>query len=115
MTISALHENSATIGTSEWSLPNNSATLTPITTDGHIEAVLDLSALAAGDRFRVRIYEKVRAADTQRKVQTIDYAGVQSDPNQKIPLGLMLHGWDVTLQKVAGTDRAIAWSIRAVT
>jgi len=30
------------------------------------------------------------------------------------PSLLLIHGWDMTLLKVAGTDRAIDWSIRAV-
>jgi hypothetical protein len=31
-----------------------------------------------------------------------------------IPISAFLHGWDVTIVKVAGTDRAINWSIRSV-
>jgi hypothetical protein len=30
------------------------------------------------------------------------------------PTLIVMHGWDATLDKISGTDRAITWSIRTV-
>ena len=31
------------------------------------------------------------------------------------PALVLMHGWDMTILKLAGTDRSIEWSIRQVT
>jgi hypothetical protein len=113
MSIGATFENSATISTTETSLPNNSTTLTPRTEDGIYQAFIDLANLAAGDVFDLKIYEKVQSAGSQRLLFTTTFSGVQTGPFVTAALVLM-HGWDMTLKKTAGTDRSIAWSIRQV-
>jgi hypothetical protein len=105
-----------TIGTTEYSLPNASTTLTPRTTEGVYSVLLDLNALAAGDVFILRIKEKVQSSGTQRVIRALRFTGAQ--PNEPIvvkPALHLMHGWDVTLQKVVGTDRAIPFSIRSIT
>jgi hypothetical protein len=116
MTIAAAFEDSATIGTSEYSLPADTATGVPTsqTDDGVYQVFLDLNALAAGDQFRVRVYEKVQAAGAQRVIYSAHFSGAQGTPIVALPSLILLHGWDVTVTKIAGTDRAIAWSIRKV-
>lgn len=114
MTITALHEDSASIGTTEYSLPADTTTGVPTsqTTDGVFQVFLDLNALAAGDSYELKIYEKVQSAGTQRLVDTLYFLGVQSRPHVVLPTLILMHGWDVTLKKLAGTDRTIGWSIR---
>lgn len=116
MAISAAYENSATISTTEYSLPGNTTTGVPIshTTDGVYQIFIDLNALAAGDQYELKIYEKVTSGGTQRLVATYNFVGAQGNPIWVSPSLIFLHGWDVTLDKIAGTDRSIAWSIRQV-
>lgn len=113
-TLTALYENSASISTTEYSLPNNSTSLTPVTDDGYIQIWLDLSALVAGDQYELKIYEKVASGGTQRQCwPTTVLTGAQSPPHWvSAPLSVM-YGWDVTLKRLAGSDRTIGWSIRA--
>lgn len=116
MAITVLYESSGTISTTEISLPNATtyAAGSAITTDGIYQVFLDLSALAAGDQFELKLYEKVQAAGTQRTICIFNFVGVQAAPHTVLPTMIFMHGWDVTLKKVTGTDRSIAWSIRQV-
>jgi hypothetical protein len=114
MAINALYESSATISTTEYSLPNASTTLTPKTDDGVFQLFLDVSALLAADQYELKIYEKVQAAGSQRLVDTWIFDGPQARPHWVSPSLIFMHGWDITLKKISGTDRAIAWSIRQV-
>ena len=115
--MSILYEDSATISTSEYSLTNDSTSLAAQTTAAFIQVFLDVNALADGDVFTVRIYEKVQSGGTQRVIQSFQIANDQGTDNdiwvQPLPLYLK-NGWDVSIIKVAGTDRAIGWSIRDV-
>jgi hypothetical protein len=116
MAITAAFENSATISTSEYSLPANTTTGVPTsqTDDGVYQVFLDLNALTATEQYRLRVYEKVQAAGTQRVLYEAYYYGAQGTPLVALPSLILLHGWDITLLKVSGTDRAIPWSIRKV-
>jgi hypothetical protein len=114
MALSAAYENSASVSTTEYSLPNNSTTLTPITADGVYQLFLDLNALVAGDTYELKLYEKVLSAGTQRLIETWVFTGVQGKPHWVAPSLLLLHGWDMTLKRLAGSDRTIGWSIRQV-
>lgn len=112
----SLTENSATIGTTEYSLPNNSTTLTPQTDDCVMQAWIDFGAMAAGDEYRVRVYEKVNGTGaTQRQVSNHYLSGTQSEPAFVLPSLILANGWDITVTKIAGTDRSIGWSLRKVT
>lgn len=114
MAITAAYENTATISTIEYSLPNNSTTLTPITTDGVYQVFIDFSAITVTEVYDLKVYEKVTAAGTQKLVMTATIAGVQGQPAYVTPSLILMHGWDVTLKKISGTDRSISWSIRQV-
>lgn len=113
MAISEAFTNTATIGATEYSLPNNSTTLTPQTGDGIVQAWVDFAAMAAGDQYRVTVLEKVISGGTQRTIMESILTGAQPGP-WVCPAFVVLHGWDITVQKVAGTDRSISWSIRQV-
>jgi hypothetical protein len=114
MAISEAYSGTATIGTTEYDLPSNSTSKSSITTDGIYQVFLDLNTLTATESYRLRIYEKTRAVSTQRIVEDVVISGVQSEPVFATPALLLLHGWTVTITKVAGTDRALEWSIRQV-
>lgn len=114
MAITAPYEDSASISTTEYSLPNDSTTLTPITADGVYQVFIDFSAMVAGDTYELKIYEKVQSGGTQRLIATSTLSGVQGQPHYVSPSLILLHGWDVTLKRLAGSDRTIGWSIRQV-
>lgn len=114
MALSQPYVGSATIGTTEYSLPAGSTTLSNINVGGIYQLFLDLNALTATDSYKLKIKEAVQAAGTQRVIQDVTISGVQSEPVYVSPSLLLLHGWDMTLTKLAGTDRAIEYSIRQV-
>ena len=114
MAISEAYANSASIGTTEYSLTNNSTTIAAQTDDGVYQAFLDLSALTITELYELRVYEKCRSSSTQRVAGRWFLAGPLTDPVFVIESMIFLHGWDVTLKKISGTDRTIEWSIRKV-
>jgi hypothetical protein len=114
MALSAAYEGSASISTTEYSLPNASTSLTPITADGVYQLFLDLNAMVAADQYELKLYEKVQSAGTQRLVETWFFDGAQGKPHWVSPSFLLLHGWDLTMKRIAGSDRTIGWSIRQV-
>lgn len=99
-----------------WSLTNNSTTVASQTTSGVYQLFLDMNALGSGDRYTVRVYEKVRSADTQRIVLEHVIVSTQTpSPNWALPAMTLMNGWDFTVLCSAGTTtRTITWSIRRV-
>lgn len=114
MAITEAYAGVETVTATEWSCTTDTAGPDVDTNDGVYQALLDVSTLAAGDTFRVRVYEKVQAAGTQRICYEAILTGAQAEPIFVLPTLILLHGWDITLFKVAGTDRSIEWSIRKV-
>jgi hypothetical protein len=104
-----------TVGTTEHSLTTDTAGPDVETSDGVFQCFLDLNAVAAGDTFEFRVYEKVQASDTQRVCFLVTFGLQGADAAIAVsPSLVLMHGWDMTLRKTAGTDRAISWSIRRV-
>jgi len=101
------------VDTTEWSLTTGAAGPAADTTDGIFQLFLDLSDMVAGDILQIRLYEKTRSADTQRLVEEWVLAGVQSTPGWVSDSYILLHGWDFTLDALAGTI-TVLWSIRKV-
>lgn len=116
MTITiAFAEGSETVSTTEHSLTTDTAGPDVDTTDGIFQAFLDLSALAAGDTFAFKVYETVATtAGTQRLVYSAEFTGAQAQPIWASPTLVLGVGWDMSLDKTAGTDRAIVWRIAQV-
>lgn len=114
MAIVQLYAVSETVGVTEHSFATDTAGPDADTTDGVFQGFFDVSALAAGDTFRFRIYEKVQAASTQRIVYEAILTNAQAEPVFATPSLILLHGWDMTWTKLAGTDRNIDGSIRQV-
>lgn len=105
-------ESSASISTTEYSLPAASTTLAAQTDTCMAQVMVNVLAMAAGDSFIIRLYEKVIAAGAQKLV---DSWRLQYPQDFLLLPGIILHnGWDITIQKVAGTDRTVEWSIRKV-
>lgn len=119
MAITEAFSGSATIGTTQYDLPNNSTTVSAQTTDGIYQAFIDFSNLTATESYQLRIYEKVVASgspgSTQRVIDDTTISGAQTaEPIYVTAALLLMHGWTFTLTKLQGTDRAISWSIRQV-
>lgn len=112
MAISEAYSGTASISTTEFSCPNNSTTLTPVTADGVYQVFLDTSDMVEGDQLQIRIYEKCRSADTQRIIYEAVLTGAMAE-TWVSPSLILLHGWDVTLDALAGTI-TVNWSIRQV-
>ena len=104
----------STIGTTEWSLSNNSSTIAAQTTKVTAQPWVDTTNIALGDEFELRLYEKVKSGGTQRLAGKWSIAGAQSEPAWTGPALMVGNGWDWTLKKIGGTDRSIDWEIRTL-
>lgn len=119
MAIAELQTGTKAVDTTEWSIGDAStngeaySTATPRTEDGVYQIFLDVSDMIAGDQLQIRVYEKVRSGDTQRIIYQSVLTGAQSEPIWVSPSLVLLHGWDATLDALAGTI-TVLWSIRQV-
>lgn len=113
MAISEAFTGSETVSTTEWSLTTDTSGPDAETSDGVFQCFVDINALAAGDDFRLRLYEKVLSGGTQRLVEEWTLT-IATGKAVMTPAAVLLHGWDFTLIRVAGSDRAIDWSIRKI-
>lgn len=115
MAISEPYElDGVTVGASELSIVSGTTSLQTITDDGVYQLWIDAGNMAKGDEFRIRLYEKVEATGGTKKVfAQWSMLGLQAEVFVT-PTFILLHGWDMTIQKIAGTDRAFDASIRKV-
>lgn len=102
---------SPTVGTVEYSFAAASTTLPTDTTDGAYQLTADLFALAIGDLYLIKLYEMGVAGGTKRVVQEWALDGVQGMPIWLSPTFVLGNGWDWTIDKIAGTDRAIPFTL----
>lgn len=115
MAISEAFNGTEAVSTTEHSLTTDTSydTADAQTTDGVYQVFLDLSDMTTGDILQIRVYEKVRSGDTQRVVYEAVLRDTQSEPIWVSPSLILLHGWDVTCDAIAGTI-TVNWSIRSV-
>lgn len=115
MAISEPYElDGVTVGASELSIVSGTTSLQTITDDGVYQLWIDAGNMAKGDEFRVKLYEKVEGTGGTKKVfAQWTLLGVQSEVFVT-PTFILINGWDMTIQKLAGTDRAFDASIRKV-
>ena len=117
MSISEPFTNTQVVTTAtQWSLPRDAAydIAQPQTADGVYQVFLDVSDMITGDELEIRIYEKVFAG-TQRILYQSNLIGPQSPPIWVSPSLILIDGWDVTLNQIAGTANiTVTWSIRKV-
>lgn len=104
-----------TVGTTEWSLfTGTSYDVTDLqTTDIMVQAFIDGNAIAGTDAYLISLYEKVRSGDTAGIARQA-MMGPSNAPLHVLDVPIVLHGYDLTLKKLTGTDRAIDWSLRKV-
>lgn len=115
MAITELFQDSATIGSTEYFLAADSTTQgSGQSTDAAVQLMLELNNLANGDEYRIRVYDAISSGGTARITMEWTVSQAQSEPNYVTPTLLLMHKWDFSLTKLAGTDRSIAWSIRGV-
>lgn len=115
MAISEAYElDGVTVGASELSIVSGTTVLQTITDDGAYQLWVDAYAMAKGDEFRIKLYEKVEATGGTKKVfAQWTLLGVQTEVFVT-PTFILINGWDMTITKIAGTDRAFDASIRKV-
>jgi hypothetical protein len=115
MAITLFAADSAAISTTEYSMVSD-ATFVPVDTgsasDGVYQLFLDVSDMIVSDELQIRVYEKVRAADTQRIVYQQILFGTQLH-DFVMPGLILMHNWDMTLDAIAGTI-TVAWAIKKV-
>lgn len=91
----------------------------PETAAGLYMLRVDCAAMAQDgtvfDHTRMRLYEKVRTADTQRLAMSASLVGYQTMPLWQSPAFILHRGWDWKLIQEDGTGRAYPWSIVKVT
>lgn len=105
-----------TVGASELSIVSGTTSLQTVTDDGVYQLWLDPvgAGMTKGDEFLVKIYEKVEATGGTKRVV---FQATMSDAQSELfvtPTLILMHGWDMTIQKIAGTDRAWDASIRKI-
>lgn len=114
MAITELYNDTVSIGTVEWSLTGDDSSLGADTNAGIYLPCIEVDTLDSGDLFRFRTYEKVRSASTQRVLYEAFIGGLQTLPIWTCPALVLIHGWDMSLVKIAGSDRTLGWSIRRI-
>jgi hypothetical protein len=107
----ALVSDSATIGTTEYYLASDSTSKTSQTADAVLQVWIDFAAMTAAETYQVKVYEKINTVERVAYVSTL--TGVQAGP-LVTPSLVVGEGWEVSVKKIAGTDRAIGWSLRTV-
>ena len=103
-------------GTTELSIPRNATydVAQNQTTDGVFQLWVDDQAnMTKTEEYRIRIYEKVESGGTSKVVFSATIKGVQSEIFVT-PMLVLMNGWDMSLKKIAGTDRAFDASIRQI-
>ncbi len=105
----------ATVGTA----PANELTLRDETANEGVvfDASVDLGNMVSGDTVEIRVYAKLLAGGTLRRVYYEKFVGSQDDePNMKSPIAYVLamtvmKEWKLTLKQTAGTARTYDWTI----
>lgn len=107
--------SSATISTTEYSLPAGTTTGVPTsqTDDCVLSAIIGFQNMIAGDQYEVKLYESDGTA--QGLIETWIFTGAQSKPKFSIPSHILGVAWDLTVKRLAGSDRTISWSLRKIT
>lgn len=115
VTLSAFGDVTHTVGTTDWSFTADQSGAASQTTSGVYQGFFDFSALATGDVFEVRCYEKVpTSGGAQRVVWSAFVTGVQSEPILATPALTLGVGFDWIVKKISGTDRAVTGRIARV-
>lgn len=104
-----------TVSTTEFSAINSSTSIATSTTVGIYQFIFDgVANMVAGDEYELAVQEKAVSGGTQRRTVLANLIGAQGGLwiSPSMILGV---GWDFTMKRLAGSDRAVSWSIRGVT
>lgn len=107
-----LTQDSASIGSTQYYLAANSTLASWQTADVILQVYLDFGALAAGDQFLIKIFEKVDGSNPEI-IYSATVDGTQSTMWVS-PSFILGTGWDVSITKIAGTDRTIYWTLAKI-
>lgn len=116
MAISEPYElDNVTVGTTAISVVTGTTSTASITDDGVYQLWVDgVATMTKTEEYKITIHEIVEATGaTQRLVFAATLKGVQSEVFVT-PMLILMHGWDMRIAKIAGTDRAFDASIRKV-
>ena len=115
MAITVAYEmDGVTVGATPISLVSGTTTVSDTAESGVFQIWIDTSTIAKADEFLLTISEKVEATGgTRRTCMTQTFLGVQGQIWFS-PTLILMHGWNATLTKVAGTDRAFDTNIRKI-
>jgi hypothetical protein len=113
MAIAQLYSGSMSVSTTEVSCVTGSVGPDVSVSDGIVQGFFDLADMIAGDILQIRVYEKTRSGDTQRVLYEWVLRDAQSEDLFITPALILMHGWDFTLDALAGTI-TVYWSIRGV-
>jgi hypothetical protein len=113
MTVSLYKDRAGfSVSTTELSIVNGNSTPAADTTPGFYVLCIDgVANMAKGDEFLVKVKEKAATGGTQRIVQEFRLRHAQSSISWAVPYPLAA-GWDMTIQRIAGSDRTFDISIR---
>ena len=89
-------------------------TLSEVTANAHFAFWIHLHNMASGDTFRIKVYVRDSNAGTDRLYLIQDVSGAQSSPAFYQPY-VTTKKHKVTIQKTAGTNRAVTWERIEVT
>jgi hypothetical protein len=109
--------DNVTVGTGELSIVSGTTSLQTVSNEpGTYQLLIDpVTNMAKADKFVVRIYEKVELTGGTKRVAVEQVIYNIQSQIWIFPNLMLMHGWDMTIQKLAGTDRAFDASIRAIT
>jgi hypothetical protein len=95
-----------TVGTAAIGLVNGTTTIATDTTDGVYQLYVDDQGnMTKTEEYEIKILEKVHNGGTQKTVFRATIKGVQNEVFVTPPL-MLGNGFDFTIKKLAGTDRA---------
>lgn len=101
--------DSATISNTEYFLASDSTSASYQTTAGVLRGWIDFSAMTAAETYDVKAYEKVNGSAAKLRWQA-RLVGVQAELFELLPQAVS-EGWEISVTKVAGTDRSIGWAL----
>jgi len=115
MAFDFVKEDSATIGATPYSMPADTTVGVPTSQVDtcQVQPWINILAMAIGDEFVVKLYEKFLAGGAQVVVE--EWRIIYPTRFLIIPSLIVHNGWDLVISKVAGTDRVVEWSLRKVT
>ena len=115
MAITEAYElDGVTVGATPISVVSGTTTVADTVATGVYQLWVDAYAMAKADEFKITFSEKVEATGGTRKTFfEATLLGVQSQVFVT-PTFVLMNGWNVTIHKVAGTDRAFDASLRRI-